>query len=106
MVESKKTQLRLLIGILLLLTFVAKTVVTGVNHWRIIDAIYAYRHECIVESRQASVNYADMEEYNESLWRLWDWSDRRILSAEDYKIIKPYIGQVNSSEFAGQYLGG
>ena len=104
MIESKKTQIRILAAILLVLAVLVKMVVTGVNHWHIIDAIYFYKMDCQAESREGTVDYADMEEYEETLWRLWDWSDRNILSSEDYAKIKPYIGQKSLSDAFQEYV--
>ena len=104
MIESKKNQLRILAAILLALAVMAKMVVTGVNHWRVINAIYFYKMDCLTENREDTVDYAEMEEYDKTLWRWWDWSDRNILSCEDYAKIKPYIGQKSLSDAFQEYM--
>ena len=75
-----------------------KGCVTTSHHWRINDAIYLYRMECIQNHVESEVSQADMEDFNETLWRLWDWSDKRILSREDYAKIEKYIGQQKISD--------
>ena len=41
------------------------------------------------------VDFHDMEEYDKTLYRLWDWSYKRILPKEKFEIIKPYINGGN-----------
>lgn len=37
------------------------------------------------------VTYKDMEPYSKTLFRLWDWSYKRILPRRKFKIIEPFI---------------
>lgn len=104
MIESKKTQLRILAAILLVLALLIKMVVTCVHHWHIIDAIYFYKMDCLTENREDMVAYAEVEDYEETLWRLWDWSDKRILDEDKYVLIKPYIGQKSLSDAFQEYV--
>lgn len=62
------------------------------NHMFINKAICAYRMICIERNEKAIVDHCDMEDYDKTLWRLWDWSYTRILPKEKFEIIKPYIG--------------
>lgn len=41
--------------------------------------------------RDIEVDVDDMEHYNTTLFRLWDWGYKRILPPEKFEIIKPYI---------------
>ena len=102
MVESKKTQAIILLFILLLLAIMAKAVNAGVNHIDIIHAIYAYQMECLDDGKQYRVT--EKEEFSETMFRWWDWSNKRILSEEDYRIIRPYIGKLTSADFVGKYF--
>lgn len=104
MVESKKTQALLLLFMLLLLAIIAKAVNAGVNHIAITHAIYAYQIECIADGEQYHVTGKDKEEFSETMFRWWDWSNRRILSPQDDLIIRPYIGKLTSADFVGKYF--
>lgn len=75
-----------------------KGCVTTAHHWRVNDAIYLYRMDCHANHVECEVSQDDMESFNETLWRLWDWSDKRILSREDYAKIENYIGQQKISD--------
>lgn len=70
-----------------------KNGVTFRHHERIIDAIYAYSMQLIEEGRweDIQVEFNDMEPYDRTMLRLWDWGPTRILPPEKYEIIKPYI---------------
>jgi hypothetical protein len=58
---------------------------------KINKAIYHYRIFCAREKITAEVDYVDNENYDKTLFRLWDWGCTRILPKEKYEIIKPYI---------------
>ena len=62
----------------------------------IIEAIYKYRCECIdaVDTREI-VDYDDMESFEATLSRFWDWGYTRILPKDKYELIKPYIEKDN-----------
>ena len=63
-------------------------------HEKIGKAIYKYKTRCIEECAWDdlhSIEYKDMEDYNKTFWRLWDWGYTRILSKDKFEIIKPYI---------------
>ena len=91
MIESKKLQMALLAVIVVILLLFAKLVNTGFQHWKILDAILAYKLECIMENEPCYVEYGDRESLGRTFWRLWDWSEQRILPFGKYRIIKPYI---------------
>lgn len=61
------------------------------NHLRISDAINKYHADCIRKGIELSVDYDDEEDYDRTLWRLWDWGYTRILPKDKFEIIKPYI---------------
>lgn len=83
-----------LVAILSILAFI-KNDVTYRHHKMIGNAIYAYNMRMILYggSGESQVGYDDMESYNETFLRFWDWGPTRILSPEKYEIIKPYIGE-------------
>lgn len=80
------------------LIFILKTSNAVRNHFIILDAIGAYRRHVISEHDYKSsltvsfdVEYGDTEDIIKTLFRLWDWSYKRILPADKFAIIEPYI---------------
>lgn len=84
---------------ILIALFVAATIVTIVltlkndntyTKRKIIGrAIHDYHMDMKITNWQ--VNYADIESYNATLFRIWDWGYTNILPEEKFEIIKPYI---------------
>ena len=63
-------------------------------HDAISEAIYKYKTACIEEGDWDAlhlVEYRDMEDYNKTFWRFWDWGYTRILPKDKFEIIEPYI---------------
>ena len=58
---------------------------------KIICAIRDYKLYCFDNRIDAKVDYVDMENYDETLRRIWDWSYKRILPTAKFKIIEPFI---------------
>lgn len=56
-------------------------------------SIFAYHKDRIEQGLyfDFEVDYSDMEEYEKTLFRLWDWGYKRILPKGKYEIIKEYI---------------
>ena len=81
--------LYMLIAVVILI----KNNVTFQQHEKVINAIYAYSMKLIEEHRweDIQVEFDDMEPYDRTMLRLWDWGPTRILPPEKYEIIKPYI---------------
>jgi len=76
----------------LCLIFIIKSAVTCHHHCRISDAICRYCISMIDQNRfNYEVYYDDMEEFDTTLWRLWDWGYKRILPSDKFEIIKPYM---------------
>lgn len=86
----------ILIACMLALAFcwmmMRKNANTHKNQTLIAKAICVYNMLCIERNEQAVVYYDDMEDYDKTLWRLWDWGYTRIIPKEKFEIIKPYIG--------------
>lgn len=75
-----------LFGIVLL----AKNLNTYVQHNKIVDAIYDFGHS--TGNFWTAMMYMDsMEDYEMTLYRLWDWGCTRIVPEDVYNEIKPYI---------------
>lgn len=82
--------------IVVILAFIIgpKNDVTYKNHKIITDAIYDYHIDMLMSKKYDqidAVDYRDMETYNSTLFRLWDWGYTRILPKEKFEIVKPYI---------------
>lgn len=63
-------------------------------HNKIGHAIHEYKFACIQNHDWVAlhfVEYRDMESYEKTLFRLWDWGYTRILPEDKFEIIKPYI---------------
>lgn len=58
---------------------------------KIIEAIRKYHIHCINHDVDELVSYVDMEEYNDTMKRFWDFGYTRILPKDKFEIIKPYI---------------
>ena len=58
---------------------------------RIDTAIFRYRLDCIGHGVEARVTYDDMEEYEQTLYRIFDWSYKKILPKEKFELIKDFI---------------
>lgn len=78
--------------------FCAIATVKNINtfncHDAISEAIYKYKTACIEECDWDAlhlVEYGDMEDYNKTFWRFWDWGYTRILPKDKFEIIEPYI---------------
>lgn len=78
-----------------LIYFLVKNFVTCHWHKLIVYAIFWYHMsaESILEreQREKLVCYNDLESYDATLFRFWDWGYKRILPKEKYRIIEPYI---------------
>lgn len=71
-----------------------KNHVTSRMQGKIIDAIFVYSMTCLDKYDFVSahlVEFDDMESYEKTLFRLWDWGYTRILPPEKFELIKPYI---------------
>lgn len=69
---------------------VVKSFNTLNNHSKILSAIDAYTTE-IKDYENGLLLIDNMESFNQTLFRFWDWGYTRILPKEDYEWIKPYI---------------
>ena len=73
-------------------TFRQRTLIcTAVRDYRL-DLIARGAYDVLTDS---PVDYDDMESYDRTLWRLWDWGYKRILLRDKYIYIKPYIDKIN-----------
>lgn len=83
---------------------IIKVEVTYRNQMIIAKAIYDYSIRLIKEGHYDSstfpVKYEDMEDFEVTFKRFWDWGYTRILSPEKFELIKPYIKPYKESENA------
>ena len=87
-----------ILGLIFAVIMIVKNAFTCRNHHTICDAIFGYRMD-VCEHHDYStgdtppyeVSWDDMEHYDKTLFRLWDWGYTRILPADKFEIVKPYI---------------
>lgn len=91
--ESKRIQKAVAVLLLMVTLLLTKVVVHAIQHWEIVDAILVYNTRCIATGRSDLVDYGEVEEFSVTVLRLWDWSNKNIVSVESYLKILPYIGQ-------------
>lgn len=65
--------------------------VVGSQRSRIIDAIHKYHLDCLRKDVEECVSYCDMETYDDTMLRFWDFGYTNILPKDKFEIIKPYI---------------
>ena len=72
-----------------------KNTFTYISHRLIGDAIYRYNVYLIRKTKDYHelVFFCEMESYEKTLFRLWDWGYTRILPPEKFELIKPYINR-------------
>ena len=83
-----------LLGVIIILLIVAlvKNEVTYRNRLKILNAIFRYDLDQI----DLGICYfpdlvSEMESYDKTLWRWWDWGYTKILPPNYFKLIKPFI---------------
>lgn len=80
----------ILIGLAVILAI--KNYVTYKNRVKIIYAIRDYLlRDDNYDIDAVEVSFNDMEKYNYTFLRLWDWGYKHILPKEKYEVIKRYI---------------
>ena len=88
----KEVAITILVSMLLLAIIVLiKNEVTYCQQMRLAKAIKEYQNMCREYGKISDVDYDDMENYECTLFRLWDWGYTRILPKDKLEIIKPYI---------------
>ena len=58
------------------------------NRHIIIEAIYRY---CGEKNIDCKLFFMSMEDYDDTVYRFWDWGYTRILPPEKFELVKPYI---------------
>lgn len=84
----------LLIAEFFLLILLVKNDITCRMHLKINDAIYAYKMARLSEydfEGMDIVEFSDVEKYDKTLFRIWDWGYTRILPPDKFELIKPFI---------------
>lgn len=79
------------IGLITCLFMLIRVEVTGANQMKILDAIYDYSIDKIHKAEDPLVDFDDMESFDSTYYRLWDFGCKRILPKEKYELIKEYI---------------
>jgi uncharacterized protein involved in high-affinity Fe2+ transport len=86
----------LVIVLVLNILFMIKNTVTYFNQIKINSAIHDYHVWCIYNAPKnydyrKAVDYEDKRGYFRTLFRVFDWGYKNILSKEKYELIKDYI---------------
>lgn len=63
-------------------------------HNLILRAINEYHTDCIKKRTTFEVDYDDIEDFNKTLKRWWDWGYKRILTKDKLEIIRKFIDEV------------
>lgn len=72
-------------------TMLAKYLVAFYNHQIIMEAIHDYQVSCFQDKIEYSVDYNDMEDIEQTVLRLWDWSYYNIIPSSKLITIRHYI---------------
>lgn len=75
----------------LCLVMIVRNEVTYHNRELISNAIFKYHCDCFEKHRPILVTYLDRENYNATLFRIWDFGYTRILPKEKFEIIREFI---------------
>ena len=84
----------LLIAEFFLLILLVKNDITCRMHLKINDAIFAYKMARLGEYDFEGIDiveFSDAENYDKTLFRIWDWGYTRLLPKDKYELIKDYI---------------
>ena len=81
--------------LLFLLTLLLKDEVTyrHTTYWT--EQIHFYHIWCVQHDKPIRVNYADMRDYDEIFWDLWDWSKNKILPKQKQLILNDYKRRIS-----------
>lgn len=78
----------LVLTIIFVFLLLYKNDITYKHHIRLIDAIFEYQNN---NNFTTDISYDQIEDYGRSLFRLWDWGYKNIVSKDVYKKIEKYI---------------
>lgn len=79
------------------LVMLVKTENTFNQRMEILDAVHSYNMHCIeINECSRMIDFEEMEEYEATLFRLWDWGCTRILPPEKFELVKPYLQKGNN----------
>ena len=62
------------------------------NRRKIGDAIFLYQIQCVTMDEPILVDYDDIEHYDHTMFRFWDFGCSHILPKEKFELIEPYLG--------------
>lgn len=72
--------------------------VSEINHLKILDAIFKYQKHFLTPGvflkdipDDQRVEFDDMESFEATMWRFWDFGCTRILPKEKYKLVESFI---------------
>ena len=92
------TDIRILVFVLVMLILMALCIVKLIKNEviyrqrkKILKAIKEYENMCYKHGEISNVDCENIENYDSTLFRIWDWGYTRILPKDKFEIIKPYI---------------
>ena len=68
-----------------------KNIATFSNAEKILNAIFIYELDCSDKNCEPLVTPDDMESYDKTLFRLWDWEYKHIIPKDKFEIIKKFV---------------
>ena len=90
--------IRILVFVLVMLILMALCIVMLIKNEviyrqrkKILKAIKEYENMCYKHGEISNVDCENIENYDSTLFRIWDWGYTRILPKDKFEIIKPYI---------------
>ena len=94
MMIIKSILLLILISVTCMIVCGIRNNITYRNQMIILNAIYLYNDDCIRSSQLLSdcmIDYSEMEDYDQTYNRWFDWGYTKILPADKYYLVEPYI---------------
>lgn len=90
------TKVIIVVAIWLCLIYLyTKNINTADNRRRVCDAIFLYNSDCIkngtYDYKKSDDLYNSLESYGKTLLRFWDWGCKKIVPAEVWEKIEPYM---------------
>ena len=78
-------------AIIVCLYMLVRTKVAYRNQMRVCDAVYLYSVRCLNRGEEPKVFFDDMEPFEDTMYRLFDFGCGRILPKEKFLLIKPFL---------------
>ena len=68
-------------------------------HLMLLHAIHVYNIDQLRNGSNADlIDYDVLEDYDKTLWRLWDWGFKNIVPSDVLEKIEPFIGREETTQ--------